>query len=244
MILDLLRDSRETIEKELPHLPRRRYFSPAFLCQYRVVSRLIRQYVKRGSTLDLGCGTMPFRSVVRRRGIAYHGMDLSPRSDDVACIGDIHRIPIVSGRSYDSVICLEVLEHIVNPPQALAEIYRVLKPEGVLIVSAPHLSRLHDEPRDYFRFTGYGLRHLLEQAGFEVLDIVQKGGLFSFLGHQISTLVLGLAWPVPGLRQTAWSLNRLLVTVPCCELDRIFRWSRLFALGYVAVGRKPSVRST
>ena len=117
---------------------------------------------------------------------------------------------------------------------------RILRPGGTVIVSVPHLSRLHEEPYDFYRFTRYGLRYLFEQHGFEVLEIQKKGGLFSFLGHQVSTLWLGLVWPIPGLRQFAWFLNKWLITWPCYGLDRITDRSGLFALGYVGIARKTS----
>lgn len=236
-----LRDNRARIEKDLSQARERQYFSPAFLVQHQRVSRLIDQHVS-GRAIDLGCGTMPFRESMERRAVIYHSIDMRPRSEGASCVGDIRHLPMVSDSSYDSAICLEVLEHIPNPFQAIDEIYRVLKPSGTLIVSVPHLSRLHDEPHDYFRFTDHGLRHLLEYAGFEVLDLQEKGGLFSFLGHQVSTLLLSLVWTVTGLRRPAWFLNKWLVTKTCYELDRRFRLSGIFALGYVGVALKPSPR--
>jgi hypothetical protein len=108
----------------------------------------------------------------------------------------------------------------------------------VLIVSVPHLSRLHDEPHDYYRYTQYGLRHLLEQAGFTITHLHERGGIFSFLGHQISTIILGTVWSVPVIQEIAWFLNSWLITRFCYQLDLIFNPSGIFTLGYTVVATK------
>jgi SAM-dependent methyltransferase len=223
--------------KGLRHSPHHQYASPAIYAQYRTVVPLMRRTLT-GRLIDIGCGDMPFREYVAAQVTAYDSLDITPHSEDVTFVGDVRDMPMVPSADYDAVVCFEVLEHIADPCQALREIARILKPGGVFIISAPHLSRLHDLPHDYFRFTSYGLRHLLEKAGFEVLEVDESGGIFSFLGHQVSIVLLSLAWPVPGMRQVARFLNRWLVTRLCYQLDRYFRFSGMFAMGYVAVSRK------
>jgi SAM-dependent methyltransferase len=150
---------------------------------------------------------------------------------------------MIPDESYDSALSLEVLEHVQDPWQAAGEIHRILRPGGILIVSVPHLSRLHEEPHDYFRFTVYGLQHLLETTGFEVVEIHRKGGLVSFLGHQVSTLLLSAVWPVAVLRKPVWFLNKWLVTRLWYRVDSLSNRSGIFALGYVAVARKVPVEN-
>ena len=87
---------------------------------------------------------------------------------------------IISDGSYDSAICLEVLEYVQNPLRVIAGVYRILKKDITLVISVPHFSRLHEEPYDSFRCTKYGLQFLLEDAGFKVLNITPRGGIFSF----------------------------------------------------------------
>ena len=231
--------SRERIEQDLARSPQRRFFSPAYLAQYQTVLPLLRHYI-HGQVIDLGCGTMPFQDFLAGKVTVYHTLDLRPRSEKTTYVGDVQEMHMVGDASYDSIICLEVLEHVAAPTRAIQEMYRILRPDGVIILSVPHLSRLHERPHDYYRFTKYGLRHLFENAGFAVLDIQEKGGLFSFLGHQVSTLLLSAAWPAPGLRQVAWFLNKWFITRPCHGLDRATGSSGILALGYVGVARKPS----
>ena len=231
-----LRASRQKIEEEMVGSPEWWCFSPSFYAHYVTVMPLINRYVQ-GSVIDLGCGLMPFRDVLIQREVLYHSLDLRPRSSAVTCVGDVQHMPLLTA-SYDSAICFEVLEHIPHPFQAVREIHRILKPGGVVIFSVPYLSRLHDQPHDYFRFTVYGLRLLFEEAGFEVLGIQAKGGIIAFLGHQISTLLLSIGWPVWGVRQAVWFLNKWLITYWLYRIDRALKTSDFFALGYVGVAQK------
>ncbi len=235
---DWLQTTRKRIEKDLSNSSEQRYFSSSLYSQYHTVVPLIQRYVQ-GKTIDLGCGLMPFKNYLTNRVTTYHTLDLWPQSNKVTYVEDIQDMSTVPTASYDSAICFEVLEHIPDPFQGVREIYRILKPGGTVVISVPHLSRLHDQPYDFFRFTVYGLRYILEAADFEVLEIRDKGGLLSFLGHQISTLLLCATWPVPGLRQITWLLNKWLITRLLYVLDKMTGVPELFALGYVGVARKP-----
>ncbi len=235
---DKLRKNWNEVWKALKDSDQRRYLSPAVYAQYQISLLLMHHYI-RGDMIDLGCGDMPFKRLLVNQVSLYHSMDLWPCSDEVTYIGDISDMKMVPSERYDSAICMEVLEHVPNPFRAVREIYRILRPGGVAILSVPHLSRLHDEPYDYFRFTVYGLRQVLQDAGFLVINIYTRGGLFSFLGHQFSTLLLSALWSIPGVRQVAWILNRWLITWLCYNIDRLCDPSGLFALGYVAVVQKP-----
>jgi len=233
-----LQANRAEIEKSLGTLPGRFYFSPATYGQWRTLAPLLRDHV-HGKVIDLGCGSMPFRESLPKNTTAYHTLDLHPRSVDVTYAADIQDMWMIAEGSYDTALCFETLEHVPDPFRAAHEIYRILRPGAKLLMSVPHLSRLHDEPHDYYRFTSYGLRHLLSRAGFVVLEIHRRGGLVSFLGHQVSSVFLSAAWSVTALRKPAWFVNKWLVTKSCYWLDRLLDRSDVFALGFVAVAQKP-----
>lgn len=232
-----LKGNRQRIERELAgsrHWPE---FSPAIYAQYRVMLPLAQRYAG-GRLIDLGCGTMPYRAALLSQVTAYDGLDLFPRSSEVRYISDLEKMSVVPDAMYDTALLIEVLEHVPHPWLALGETWRILAPQGIAVISVPHLSRLHDEPHDYYRYTRHGLRRLLEDAGFEVLELVKKGGICSFLGHQFSTLILTACWGVPGLRWLAFFLNRWLVTRFCFALDGWLDRAGLAPLGYVAVAQK------
>jgi ubiquinone/menaquinone biosynthesis C-methylase UbiE len=85
-------------------------------------------------------------------------LDLEPPAD---VIGSVMQMPFADG-TFDSIICFETLEHVENPFKALDEIYRVLKPGGKFIGSAPFMYELHgEEYGDYWRFTRQGWQKLL-----------------------------------------------------------------------------------
>lgn len=238
--MSYLSRNRQRMELELATAERRRFLSSVFYSQYQAVLRYIKHYL-HGVVIDLGCGYAPFKSSMPAVVTQYHLLDVSvrPMGPELTYINDIQNMLDVPSSHYDGALCLEVLEHVPEPILALQEIHRILKPGGVLVLTLPHLSRLHDEPHDYYRFTVYGLRFILERAGFEVLEIERKGGLFSFLGHQVSTLLLTLTWSVPVMRVLIWQVNKWLFTLPIYYLDHAIDTHGYFALGYIASARKP-----
>lgn len=103
-------------------------------------------------------------------GIELISTDIDPeRKPDIVC--DVCDMPFPDN-SFDAVFLIEVLEHVHNPPKALNEIYRVLKPGGKLIFSVPFIFPLHDRPGDYFRYTKYGLKLLLSE--YEQVRIFER----------------------------------------------------------------------
>lgn len=193
----------------------------------------------RGRVLDVGCGHMPFREFALRHASSYEGFDVERRTEGVTHVGNAESMTEIASDAYETVFNFEVLEHLPHPQRAVAEMARVLAPGGRLLLTVPHLSRLHEEPHDYFRYTNHGLRTMLTDAGLEVERIAHTAGLFSFVAHQISTILLGLAWPIPGLRQLVYGVNQISLVWPMLWLDSLLDRRGLFALGYVAVARKP-----
>lgn len=75
--------------------------------------------------------------------------------------------------AYDVILCLYVLEHVFELDRSVQSMHRALKAGGTLVIAVPHLYPYHDEPTDYWRFTEYGLRELLES--FDQTRIEVKG---------------------------------------------------------------------
>ena len=113
------------------------------------VRRILERHVQPDDTcLDVGCGDGRAAGVwVSVRGATYVGVDISPEATaqaaavglDARVIDDASRLPFGDG-AFDSVVCLEVLEHLFEPQHALREIRRVLKPGGTLILTVPNVA--------------------------------------------------------------------------------------------------------
>ena len=94
----------------------------------------------------------------------WTGIDMQP-GHGVDRVADIHALPFLD-KTFSSVLCSEVLEHVARPWKALPELRRVLRPDGWIIVTTLTSFPIHGFPDDYYRYTTSGLRLLLEDAGF------------------------------------------------------------------------------
>ena len=230
--------NRRKLEIELRDSWKRKYFSPASLALYNKLIPRLRAETS-GTLLDVGAGTMPFRSYVSDVVEEYRTLDIERKVPGIDLVADIRDMGPVASDSCDVVLCSQVLEHIAEPAKAIREVGRVLRPGGKLVLTVPFLSRLHEEPFDYFRFTRYGVGFLLEDAGLQVMEIVPAGSLFGFMGHQVSTLIVCGVWDIPVLKQVAFWVNAALVVLPCYWLDRLPGMQLKMPLNYVVVAKKP-----
>jgi SAM-dependent methyltransferase len=80
-------------------------------------------------------------------------------SNGVDVVADIHALAVRDG-AFDCVFCTGTLEHVANPVKAVDEIYRILKPGGIVHIDVPFIQGYHPDPTDYWRFTLDGLRLL------------------------------------------------------------------------------------
>ena len=100
-------------------------------------------------------------------------------------ISDIIDIP-VSDNNFDNIMCIEVIEHVPNPLEAIKEIHRILKKGGSLILTAPFNSLTHYAPYHYSTgFSRYYYQHHLENLGFEIEEIIPNGNYFEYLAQEV-----------------------------------------------------------
>ena len=137
--------------------------------------------------LDAGAGDSPYRQYFQHT--AYEATDHCKRDAReypyVNYICDLTSIPVEENR-YDLVLCTQVLEHVPWPREVLRELNRVLKPGGKLWISAPLFFEEHETPHDFFRYTQFAWRHMLEHAGFEIERLEWVTGYFGTLSHQLN----------------------------------------------------------
>jgi hypothetical protein len=101
------------------------------------------------------------------------------------------------------------------------------------------LSRRHELPHDYFRFTQEGLVSLLRDAGFDDVIVRPFGGLFSFVHHQLSCVFPGMLSPVPIVGAAVAALNLPFAWL-ALVLDRISDRAALAPVGILATARRPA----
>lgn len=124
-----------------------------------------------GKTLDVGCGNKPYEDLFHSTeyiGLEIdHGATSHSKKADVLYKGN--RFPF-DDAAFDSVVLNQVLEHVFEPENFLKEIHRVLKPSGLLLLTVPFVWDEHEQPFDFSRYSSFGLIHLLQKSGFEVLE--------------------------------------------------------------------------
>jgi len=207
-------------------------------------------HVVVGALLDAGSGNQPFADWYDAQVERVVALDAAPL-EGVSVLGFADQLPFRAG-SFDTVLCTEVLEHVTNAERACAELFRVLRPGGHLLVTVPYLYPTHEAPYDFRRFTHYGLRSLLERHGLEVVSLDAKGGPALLLAHYVVLAVqagleaLGsvLGRPITRMRAIRWLLAAPLEMAIALRRRRsrppgVRGPATRVSLGYMAVARKP-----
>lgn len=142
--------------------------------------------------LDAGAGNQPYRGLFkhcRYEAADFEKVDKKYAQSTYVC--DLTRIP-VAGLSYDGVVLSQVLEHTPEPLVVLEELHRVLRPGGLLFYSGPFFYEEHEIPYDFFRYTQYGVRYLLQKASFLIERIDWLEGYACTVAYQLETMARGL----------------------------------------------------
>ena len=172
--------------------------------------------LRAGRLLDIACGNKPYRSWFPQ-ATWYLGLDIVPANSSADVVAHTAQLPFAA-EVFDSALCTQALEHVARPDALLAEAWRVLKPNGQLLLSAPMYWQDHEEPYDFYRYTRHGLQFLLAQAGFEIEYLVQQGGAWRVVGQAFAnTFYTGIRFRTFGVR----ALVLLLANTFFDLLDRV-----------------------
>src|SRR3954466_16374214 len=202
------------------------------------LDRFIAAHATDRRPLDIGAQNGPYAVHFPKR-IA---LDIRP-GVGVRIIGDAQGVGIADG-SFDVVLCTEVLEHLPEPQRAIDEMFRVLVPGGQLLLTTRFLFPIHDAPHDYFRYTKYGLRHLLRR--FEIVELQEETdsvGTLAVLLQRLGMQARTLNWtPARGLWLVAAQLARpfaFLISQEYGDSRRRTPERGIMTSGYHVACRKP-----
>ena len=199
-----------------------------------------------GRLLNAGCGDQTYEQMYLpyiQSQIRYDWPKTIHDRRMIDVYGDVSRLPF-HNESFDTVWCTEVLEHVPDPAAVLAEFERVTKPGGCLVLSTPFLYQIHESPFDFYRYTFFGLKHLLTDRGFIIDHCFARGGILGVviffvrkLLHRILSKLLGI---------------RIAKKVPLMLLDRLYLFlagkrarfmngeTTSYTLGYTVIASKPA----
>ena len=191
----------------------------------------------KGRVLDVGAGRYPrYKNLFNFN--EYVSMDIEAR-EGVDIVGRIENIPSPDN-SFDSIVCTQVLGDVFDLAGAFSELYRVLQPEGCVLITESLFDSLHDEPNDFWRFTEHSLRRLSENAGFTVEVLERRGGYYSVMAQQharywIERLNANGRWLA---RPLSFVLKIYGTWARFLDRNDRSRANQLFTHGYILIARK------
>lgn len=208
-------------------------------CVAQLYSEYIPNFVS-GQLLDLGCGMCPLYKAYHQYSSSIFCIDWensihSSPYIDLHC--DLNKVIPVSDNSFNTIILSDVLEHIEKPSLLLTEAYRLLDTNGVILINVPFLYWIHEQPYDFYRYTEFGLKKLIENAGFKIEVFEVVGGILETWSDLTSKLSSYLPFLNRIIPKSLYLLIILFNKIAWLKKKRYFL-DRLFPLGYFIVARK------
>jgi SAM-dependent methyltransferase len=155
---------------------------------------------EKGKILDVGAGESPWHEWIHNKE-NYVGLDLynadkfgmTPARKEIIYYDG--KIMPFDAESFDTVLCIEVLEHVEEPDAFIEEIVRVLKPGGKLILTIPFSARRHHTPNDFQRLTREGLFRFFTKSGFVEIVINERGNDLCVIANKLLVVIVRLIKP-------------------------------------------------
>ena len=189
--------------------------------------------------INMGSGLEAFYNNIFKpyQGLIRIGI---PHNGEVNAYGDAMALPLKND-SVDLFIASSVIEHLPDPEKAVSELFRTIKPDGLIYAEIPFIGAYHMAPHDYQRYTISGIESLFKRHGF---ILVEKGicsgpvtALVLLLQHAI---VEAIPWGPP---QYVVRLILTWILHPLKYLDFVFGqsiWGEYLACNFFYLGRKPN----
>jgi len=227
--------------RKLNHPNRRLHNWLVYKSRTRLLIKNIENY--RGVIFDLGCGESPYRAFFLQYADKYFGIDWSDSVHDTKAeiIADLNQELPVDTEVADTVVSFSVMEHLCEPQNMLNEAFRILRPGGAMVLQVPWQWRIHEAPHDYFRYTPYGLEHMLKKAGFQDIVIEAQSGVFTTIVMKFNYFTRRLISgpkPIRAILFTVFAPLWWLGQVLAPYLDKLDKNWSLESSGYFVTARK------
>lgn len=207
----------------------RLFYSPLFDYHQARLLKFVKEvssHVKGGERIiDVGAGELKYRNYFMHCDYVSNDLgvgDVEWVYKNIDIVSPADNIP-VEPESFDHILCTQVMEHIEYPDKVFLEFRRVLKPGGMLYLTAPLSAVEHQVPFDFFRYTKYGLESLGRRSGFELISIEPHGGIFI----NIETMLWCAFWQMLPFKR--FSYARYLIYLVVLPLKAV---TGLLAIGF------------
>jgi len=222
------------------------------------IAQVLRRIPDGSRILDAGCGEQQFRKFCSHLdyvgqdfaqydgkgdgvGLQTGSWDHATNAPDLIC--DVTAIP-EPNQSFDAILCTEVLEHLPDPAKALSEFSRLLKRDGVLLLTAPFCSIAHFTP--YYFSTGFSrfwYETHLASLGFDIIEVSPNGSFFDYVAQELRRLPSIIRRHCPGFVFVLYLVTHFLLAFP---LLAMLNWiskrergsSALLCFGYHVMARR------
>jgi len=212
---------------------------------YNISDKFLEKYSKnyKGNLYDLGCGEAPYKEYFLQYADSYIGVDWTKtlHNSQADIVSDLNKKIELESEVADTIVSLSVMEHLCEPQIFLNEAYRILKKDGVMILQVPWQWWIHESPHDYFRYTPYGLKYMLDKAGFSNVIVEAQTGFFTMwltkINYFTSRFIRGpklLRWSIKVILIPFWTFNQLVAPI----LDKLDRSWEAETQGYFVFAKK------
>ncbi len=211
----------------------------------KVGNKLIPQNISyfKGVVYDLGCGVRPYEKEILSAAEKYIGVDWSATMHDMKAdiVADLNKPLPIGDEVADTVASFQVMEHLSEPLIFLKEANRILKKEGFFILTVPFQWNVHEAPYDYFRYTPFGLKYLLNKVGFHMISVKPYAGFFTtwilkinYFSNRFIKGPIIIRWFLKAVLVVFWNIGQFLAPL----LDKLDSSKENEAPGYIVIAKK------
>jgi SAM-dependent methyltransferase len=194
-----------------------------------------------GKTLDIGCGSKPYEK--HFSSTKYLGLEIETQTNLTEKKADFYydgkTFPF-ENQSFDSAISNQVLEHVFTPNDFLSEVHRILKSDGLLLITVPFVWDEHEQPYDYARYSSFGLKYLLESNGFEIIKQNKLGHPIEVILQLINDYIYKITKDIPIIKQLTTLFVSSLISVAGVLLSKILPSNQDLFLDNIILAKKVS----